>query len=279
MNILVTGAGGFIGIHLSDFLSKDYKVYKSYFSSNPALDNSSFAVDLTDGKAVGNLINILSSQKIDVIIHLASKMASPDKIEDLEILKENVEITKNVVSLAKTVKPEILINFSSMAVYPKVSGMFSEDSLLNPQNNSDCIYGLSKYCSEVIFDFLLRNENVRIIHLRVAQVVGNGVREDRIIPVMQKELEEKNTITVFGNGERESCFIEISKLVGIVEHLLKHKIVGVYNVGDENISYYDLAKTVLKQYGNGESTIVKQPHGSREKFNLDLSKLWETMNV
>ena len=125
----------------------------------------------------------------------------------------------------------------------------------------------------------LRNENIHIVHLRVAQVYGEGMREDRIIPVMRKELEERNTITVFGNGERESCFIEINKLVEVIEFFLTHEVSGVYNVGDQNLAYYDLAEIVVNQYGNEESTIVKQPQGSKEKFNLDSSKLQEKMNA
>ena len=278
MNILITGAGGFIGKHLSNLLVKEYKLFKIYSSSNSGSNNNSYTVDLTDGKAVKDLTNILIKNKINIIIHLASKMASHDKINDLDILRKNIAIVENMALLAKMVEPEILINFSSMAVYPNVSGLFSEDSLLNPQKNPDCIYGLSKYCSEVIFDFLLRGKNIRIAHLRVAQVYGDGMRKDRIIPVMRKELKKHNTITVFGNGERESNFIEIKKLAEIVEFFIKNEVSGIYNIGGNNLSYYDLAKTTIEQYGNKESRILKQPHGNKEKFNLDLSKFLEIMN-
>ena len=120
---------------------------------------------------------------------------------------------------------------------------------------------------------------MRIAHLRVAQVYGDGMREDRIIPVMRKELEEKNIITVYGNGERQSCFIEIKKLVETVKYFLKNNVEGVYNVGDENISYFSLAKKVIAQFGNNKSKIIQKSLGSKEKFNLDSSKLLETMNA
>ena len=277
MNLLITGAGGFIGTHLCDSLSKIHSLHRIYSSSNPISDSDSYAVNWTDRKAVLNLIDGLQKQNIDAIIHLASKIASSNKTEDLAILRENIAITENMASLIKIVKPEFIINFSSMAVYPNISGLFSEDSLPKPQKNPDCIYGISKYCSEVIIDFLLRNENIQIAHLRVAQVYGDGMRKDRVIPIMRKELEEKNTITVFGNGERKSCFIEINKLVEIVEYFLIHKVSGTYNVGDQNLFYSDLAKIVIEQYGNKNSTIVKNSQGSREKFHLDISKLQEIL--
>ena len=273
MNILITGAGGFIGTHLFDSLNKEHNLFRIFSPSNPASGINSYTIDLTDRKATLNLIDVLSKHKIDTIIHLASKMASIDEIENLQTLKDNIVITENLVLLVKKMQPKLLIDFSSMSVYPNQSGLFSEDSLPGPQKNTDCFYGLSKYCSEVISDFLLRNENIRIVHLRVAQVYGDRMREDRIIPVMRKELVEKNTITVFGNGERESCFIEINKLVETIELFIEHEISGVYNVGDDNLSYFKLAKKIVEQYGNAESKIVKHPNGNKEKFNLDTTKL------
>ena len=279
MNILITGAGGFIGNHLCDSLSREHKLYRIFSSSkDPASDNNSYAVNFEDGQAVENLIRVLNGQNIDAIIHLASQMASPNKIDDVELLRINNAISENLVLLAKTVEPKILINFSSMAIYPNVTGLFSEESTPGPQSNRDCVYGLSKYCSEILINFLLRNINISITHLRVAHVHGKRMREDRIIPAMRKELEERNTITVFGNGIRESNFIEIDSLVEVVEFFLTREVSGVFNVGEQNISYYNLAKIVAKKYGNSKTRIIKQPKGSKERFNLDCSKLQKLMS-
>jgi len=279
MNILITGAGGFIGAHLYNHLEKTHDVTRIFSSIQPAAKQKTFSVDLTKKNRVETLIQDLSSIRFDAIIHLASKMASLDSIEKMSILNKNIDMIENMVLLIKRLKPQLVIHFSSMAVYPNISGIFSEDSLPMPQKNRDCIYGLSKFASEVILDFSLRNEKMRIAHLRVAQVYGDGMREDRIIPVMRKELEEKNIITVYGNGERQSCFIEIEKLLETVDYFLKNNVEGVYNVGDENISYFSLAKKVIAQFGNNKSKIIQKSLGSKEKFNLDSSKLLETMNA
>ena len=37
-------------------------------------------------------------------------------------------------------------------------------------------------------------------------------------------------------------FIEINKLVETIELFIEHEISGVYNVGDDNLSYFKLAK-------------------------------------
>lgn len=274
MNILITGAGGFIGTHLTKTLERNHKVIRVYSSSTFIERKHSISLDLTDNSAVNKLIDWLSKQtKIDTVIHLAFKMASPDRINDVELLTKNIEITKNVISVAKAINTRVFINFSSIAVYPNISGSFSEISLPEPQKNTDCLYGLSKYCSEVMINFLLRNENTRIVHLRIAQVHGKGMQKNRIIPIMLQELKEKNIITVYGNGRRESNFIEINKLIKFTQFFIDKELAGTFNVGDKNISYDELAQKLINEFGNRNSTLNKLANGNKERFKLDTSKL------
>lgn len=273
MNILITGAGGFIESHIYNYLKDKYSFTRIFSSNHLSTGKQCHFVDLTEITKVETLAQNLSNANIEAVIHLASRMASPDNIGDISIFKDNISITENMGFLIKKLRPQLLIHFSSMAVYPNVSGCYSEKSLPMPQKNNDCLYGLSKFSSEVIFDYILKNEDMQIVHLRLAQVYGEGMRQDRIIPVMKKELERENIITVYGNGKRESNFIEVSKLVKYIEYFFHHDISGIYNLGDQNLSYYELAKLLIGQYGNEGSTIVKIQKGSKEKFNLDSSKI------
>jgi nucleoside-diphosphate-sugar epimerase len=274
MNILLTGAGGFIGSHLSKHLSIEHKVYRVFSDSNNYNTPYSLVVNLTDKGSVYKIFSDSSKWgHIDAIIHLASKMASPEQSKDVDLLRDNIIISENIVNITKLLKPDVLINFSSMAVYPNVSGNFSEESIPDPRYNPDCLYGLSKYCSEVIIDFFLGEENLRILHLRISQVHGEGMRQDRIMPVMLKELRENNTITLYGNGKRTSNFIDINKLVYICKVFLKNDAFGIYNVGDQNISYSKLAKKLSGEYGNENTSICNVLGGRQEKFVLNTRKL------
>ena len=121
-----------------------------------------------------------------------------------------------------------------MSVYPYKDGVFSEESICAPYENEDFLYGLSKLNSEMIFSFFLRKQNCQLINLRVAQVYGEGMRKDRIIPVMLKELADKNEIKVFGNGERTTNFIHISDLIKVINFFLQSSYRGCINIGKEN---------------------------------------------
>lgn len=273
MKILVTGANGFIGKHLCDFLEENsHKVFKVMRKNKNVLSNT-FETDLGDKNSVEELIKNLQGQKIDIVIHLASKLASANQSEEeqVQMLLDNIAITKNMVTLAKELKPQKLINFSSMAVYPNIDGDFDEKSQINMSSNTDCMYGLAKFCSENIFDYMLKD--IAVTHLRVSQVYGDGMYRDRIMPIMMQELQEKNTITVFGNGERESNFINVNKLLEFLNYFIKKDVYGIYNVGDEPLSYLQLAQKIIDKNGNKDSVIIKKAEGSKSKFYLNTDKL------
>lgn len=281
-NIMITGASGFIGKHLSKSLEDTYNIFSLDSRPNTSLNsniNNYVVFDLTDKARVSSYFNeFKKDHKIDIIIHLAFKLVSSGDSDNTDILFQNIKITESIVGMAKILKPKKIINFSSIAVYPNKNGTYSELSEIKPSVNVECLYGLSKFCSENILDFKLQNENILISHLRVAQVYGDGMRDDRIIPIMLAELREKNTITVFGQGERVSNFIRVDKLLNVIDIFLTKDLRGIYNIGNESLSYLDLAKKLLNEYGNKESKIIREKKGSRAKFYLDTSKIDKKMN-
>lgn len=278
MNILITGAGGFIGKHLISFLSKKHNIIAVSRSVNNPVKNN-YEVDLRNKDQVISFAEQLSLYgRIDAILHLASRFITDGETDDLSVLYDNIKITENLVLLVKELKVKKLINFSTIAVYPNISGEFKETFTVSTSKNTECIYGLSKICSEKLFDYLLRDISVSILHLRLSQVYGNGMREDRIIPIMLKELKEFNRITLLGEGKRISNFINIKKVTQFVSMFLKNDTKGIYNIGDKNQSYLDLAKRLIKDCGDQGSIIVKKNEGSRSKFILNISKLKKFIN-
>lgn len=274
MNILVTGAAGFIGRYLVSHLESSHSVYK-IVSVRAAQDEPRvFAIDLTDKDATQSFFrDFTSSHKVDSIIHLASRMSSVDGAEDIRILYDNIRMAENVAEAALIIQPQSLANISSMSVYPNRDGRYSEVSQIDPTANPDCWYGLSKFMAERVFDHLLKDSSMALSHLRVGQVYGDGMRQDRVMPVMVEELKRRNTITVYGNGERVSNFIEVGELVNTIAWAAETGLTGVYNVGRENLSYLALAKRLISMYGNNDSKIILKPEGSRAKFELDCAKI------
>ena len=278
MNILISGASGFIGQHLCGYLKRNSH---TVFGIARNIQNQKyFEVDLRNKNSIDKILLNLNNEKIDVIIHLAAKLMNIYQTEEdhMQVLFDNILITQNMINLTKKLKPQKLINFSSMAVYPNIDGIFDEKSQIKMSENTDCMYGLAKFCTENMFDFFLKGEKISVLHLRVAQVYGEGMYQDRIIPVMRKELKEKKTITIFGNGERTSDFIDVNKLIKIVGYLIDlPDVCGVYNVSGENLSYLQLAERIIEEKKCSNAIIIKKSEGQKTKFRLNTDKLSKQM--
>lgn len=272
MRIVITGINGFVGKTLYKVLSEHHEVVGIYNSGNALFDNC-YKVDLTSEEETNSIFEKLSAKKIDVIIHLASQMANSKNINDLSVVNCNTSIAKNMALAAKNNKVEQFINLSSSSVYSNTDGTYNEQSIPNPAMNSDCIYGLSKLNSEIILDYFLIQTHTYLLHLRTAMIYGDGMDNSRFIPVIEKEIAEFNSVTLFGNGERLLNLIHVEKLAEYISFFINHPTNDIINVGDECISVLNLTKRIIAEKGNTETKIILKEEGNKNKFVLDINKL------
>ncbi len=275
MNILITGSGGFIGSNLINNLKNEYFILELYNGLEYNFNENKIVCNMQNEEHVEKLLN--EDIKIDIIIHAASVLATKDNVRDLSLFYDNIKIYENLLLIVNKFKPQKLINFSSIAVYPNKDGFFSEISEIRPSLNTECLYGLSKFCGENILDFYLKNKDIKVIHLRLSQVYGPGMREDRIVKLMEKELKETNKITVFGMGKRASNFINIDTLIKKIRIVLNYNSSDIFNIGEENISYKTLAERIIQQYGNKDSVVKLIKVGISSNVIIDCSKEMEVL--
>jgi|SRR3989304_169769 len=278
MTILITGAGGFIGKNLTTYLGQYYELLSVFSKKSKKVGGKSIVkLNLENTEECLNYFSChYGNVDLGAIIHLASYLPMEKEVEDIKVLLKNINIANTVLGLSKLLNPSFILNFSSIAVYPNRTGTFKEESEIKPSINTECYYGLSKFCSENILDFGLRNMNIKICHIRLAQTYGHGMNETRLIPTMLKELNEHNCITVYGDGERTSVFLSIEELRETIKRLLEIMPVGIFNVGFHNLRYIDLANKIIQKFGNKGSRVIKIAQGNRSKFQLDTSNILQT---
>ncbi len=273
MKILITGSGGFIGNHLIDFLKDSHELITLSRSTTTLPEINNFAIDLSNSAQVRNTVNTKSfGEYIDVIIHCAAVL-SPINNKDMSTFHLNNEITESMIHIAQATAAKKIINISSIGVYPNFTGSYNEESVIEPSANHECLYSLSKVCSEELFKFFLK-DTMQVINLRLGQVYGSGMRSDRIYSIMKHELATTNIITVYGNGERISNFVSIEHLKNKISQIvLNPNIEGTFNLGEENMSYYALAEKIINKFGNSSSKIILNEKGIKSKVFIDSSKL------
>lgn len=276
-NILITGINGFVGSALLNNLSKEYNII-GIGRKNFDFDYTYVYCDLIDSNNLESAIDTLKQYKIDIIIHAASKMASNENVNDINILLENIKLSENVATLTKELGVDYFINLSSSSVYPNIDGEYSEESKICPATNSDCFYGLSKFNAENILTFQVGSILNNLLHLRISMIYGDGMNENHIIAVFKNDIIKKNKLILFGEGERLINLIDINSLCEYVKYFIENPLSGIVNISKECISLNELAKTLVKEFGNNKTDILIQKKGNKNKFIINITKLKKIIN-
>ena len=196
MKILVTGADGFIGSHLSEALVKKGHevtafVYYNAFNSFGWLDNIDekikkslkiFPGDIRDENLVRKAI-----KDCDVIINLAALIGIPYSYNSPKsYLETNAQGTLNILQSAKDYGIKKVIHTSTSEVYGTAKYIpIDEEHVIEPKNP----YMASKYLGEMISEKFCQICNLRLIILRAFNIYG-------------VELDQKNRINSLGTQER-----------------------------------------------------------------------------
>lgn len=166
MNILVTGAAGFIGAAVLGKASAELDI--TTLDRTP-LSGRHILCDLTDGKA---LLKALSGLHFDAVIHLAGLPSAPPE----ELMRVNVQGTANLLGAVDT---ERFVVASSCAVYgePRTpDGTVDEDHPTSPVS----AYGISMLSRE-------RAVSSGVV-LRLFNVTGPGQPTGMLVPDLARRL-------------------------------------------------------------------------------------------
>lgn len=278
MNVVVTGAGGFVGRRLLAALADGHEVLG--LDVGPASEGL-ITVDLADREATGDWARATAARlRADVLVHLAGRVATRETARDLGLFEDNVRIAEGAAELVRILEPARVVHYSTMAVYPARDGTFTEDSPPGAGGNRDGLYGLAKLCAEGLLDFTAQDLATTVTHLRVAQVYGPGMRPDRVIPLMISALKTSGVVSVGGGGARVIPFIHVDDLVAVTRLFVENDVgPGIYNVGTHNVALGDLARVIVEELGDERSGIEIADDGPRERFILDTTKLEQTLRA
>ena len=247
---LVTGAGGFIGSNLVNFLlSLNQKVV--------GLDNFSLGIKdellkitknynnnlftLIEGDINDKDICVLALKKVDFVLHHAALGSVPRSISDPFSSNEaNISGFLNMLISARDSNIKNFIYASSSSAYgdhkslPKV-----EDVIGKPKNP----YSITKYVNELYANTFEEHYNFKTIGLRYFNVYGPRQRENgdyaAVIPKWIKNILNKQDVEIYGDGKtsRDFCYIDNAVQANIIAALSENEIAKgqVYNisVGDQ----------------------------------------------
>lgn len=244
--ILVTGAGGFIGSHLVEYLvsnrvnPKNLKllVFNHKDLKNlPKLDFKIFLGDITDKKFVKKVV-----RGVDVIYHLAALSFRPgyNKKDYFEV---NVEGTRNILEALEPSKIKKFVFFSSVAVYglPICKGdMVDIDEHYTKRPCEE--YGESKLAAEKLV--IVKHKNSGLHYAIVRPTTVYGPRDHQSFPSLIRMV-RNHLFFVVGGGQNRLDFVYVDDLIrGARLAEVSERKSGDYIFGGGTVSLKELGKTL-----------------------------------
>lgn len=282
-NILVIGGAGYCGsILVPQLLDEGHKVtvFDIMWYGNEFLphDNSNLTLIQGDVREVAKVAEACEGQ--DTVLHLAciSNDASFDLDEALST-SVNLDAFEPVVIAAKSAGVNRFVFASSSSVYgvseqPNVT----EKHPLLPVSLYNKFKGM---CEPLLFKHT--DENFVGVVYRPATVCGYGPRQrlDVSVNILTNHAVNKGKITVFG-GEQLRPNLHIQEYADVCKLLMSapsEKVANeVFNVGFQNMSIMDIAKTVKKVVEEtypdmGDIPIVVTESDDKRSYHINSDKI------
>jgi len=211
LKIAITGATGFVGTNLQEYLNISHKIEQL---SVRYASNQQFEI------------------KEDAIIHLAGKAHDLKKVSNPQDYYEaNYKLTKQLFDAFLASESAVFIFMSTVkAVADEVKGILCEDEIPNPKTH----YGIAKQQAE---EYILSKElpeGKRVYILRPCMIHGPGNKGNLNLLY---QLVAKGLPWPLGAFENKRSFLSIENLCFVIKELLENAIIpsGVYQLADDAV--------------------------------------------
>jgi UDP-glucuronate 4-epimerase len=272
MNILITGAAGFIGYHLCKKLLEDENIIlgidnlNNYY--NPMLKlnrlnqlksykNFEFnKIDIINRKLITSVFKKFKPNKV---INLAAQAGVRYSLENpYAYIDSNLVGFLNILELCRQNETEGFVYASSSSVYGENNKIpFSiQDRVDKPIS----LYAASKKANELIAHSYSHLYGLHTTGLRFFTVYGPWGRPDMAYYIFTKKILNEEPISVFNNGNMKRDFTFIDDIIlGTKAAIEKNYSFEIFNLGNnKSVNLLDFIKIIEKKL-NKKAIINFQP--------------------
>ena len=301
MTILVTGAAGFIGFHISKaLLDRGERVtgidnLNAYY--DPELKNARLELlrpyenfsflkrDIADETVVDELA--AGEHNIHTIIHMAAQAGVRHSLDDpFSYARSNLQGQVVICELARRIRQNNTLRHFVFASSSSVYG--GNDrlpfSVKDPLEKPLSLYAASKHSGEIIARAYVHLFSIPATALRFFTVYGPWGRPDMALFQFTKSILEDKPITLFNYGDMERDFTYINDIVdGVLaatQTAPPHGELGVYNLGNHKMeSLRALVTTLERALGKSvDKRLAPLQPGDAPRTYADISESVRDLN-
>ena len=279
--VLITGAAGFLGSHLSDkFIREGFHVIGMDNLITGDLKNIEHLFKLENFEFyhhdVTKFIHIAG--QLDYILHFASPASPIDYLKiPIQTLKVGAMGTHNCLGLAKSKHARILVASTSEVygdpqVHPQSEEYWGNVNPVGPRGVYD---EAKRYMESITMAYhTFHKVDTRIV--RIFNTYGPRMRlnDGRALPAFIGQALREENITVFGDGSQTRSFCYVDDLVEGIYRLLMSDYHMPVNIGNpDEISLKEFAHEILKLTGSKVKIVYKElPVDDPKQRQPDISR-------
>jgi dTDP-glucose 4,6-dehydratase len=265
MRVVVTGAAGFLGSHLSDrLLAEGHEVV--------GLDNLVTGDERNIAHLAGNrkfrfvlhdvTEYIFLDGPVDAILHFASPASPIDYLQiPIQTLKVGALGTHKALGLARAKKARFLLASTSEVygdplVHPQPETYWGN---VNPVGPRGC-YDEAKRFAEAMTIAYRNFHGVDTRIVRIFNTYGPRMRpnDGRIVPSLIGQALRGEPLTVFGDGSQTRSFCYVSDLIDGITRLLESDYKDPMNIGNPaEMTVREFAETVQRLTGTKAPLVLR----------------------
>lgn len=285
--VLITGAAGFLGSHLSDrFLKEGMSVVAMDNLITGNLSNIEHLFKEKDFEFYNHDVSkfVHVPGELDYILHFASPASPIDYLKiPIQTLKVGSLGTHNLLGLARAKKARILVASTSEvygdpSVHPQPEEYWGNVNPVGPRG----VYDEAKRFQEAITMAYHTFHGVETRIVRIFNTYGPRMRlnDGRVLPAFIGQALRGEDLTVFGDGSQTRSFCYVDDLVEGIYRLLMSDYVFPMNVGNpDEITIREFGEEIIKLTGTQQKMIFKDlPVDDPKQRRPDITKARAILN-
>jgi len=277
-SILVTGGAGFIGSHVIRRLVKGYPNTKivnldalTYAANLDLINDCSQAPNyefvhenITHFDVMGQLFE---KHCFDAVVHLAAESHVDNSIKNpFAFAETNIQGTLALLETARQAwgnhaKEQRFYHISTDEVFGSLgpTGFFTETTAYDPRSP----YSASKAASDHFVRAYFHTYGLPVVLSNCSNNYGPGQHEEKLIPLMIKNVVQQKPLPVYGKGENIRDWLFVEDHAAAIDLILHNGQVGeTYALGGNNeVKNIDIVNQLIEQVDQalGRSSGYSQP--------------------